>query len=173
WDSPWGPGRPGWHIECSVMSMRFLGPMLDFHSGGGDLVFPHHECEIAQSEPFTGRAPFVRCWLHAAMVEHECAKMSKSLGNLVMVRDLLKHWSPDALRLYLGRHHYRRSWSHDLDELARAEALATKLRSAATATSGRGPAFDGAGGEVEFRAAMNDDLDTPGALARLEALADE
>ena len=108
WDSPWGPGRPGWHIECSVMSTRFLGPTLDFHGGGGDLVFPHHECEIAQAEALTGRSPFVRAWLHTAMVEHEGAKMSKSLGNLVMVRDLLKHWSPDALRLYLGRHHYRR-----------------------------------------------------------------
>ncbi len=86
WDSPWGPGRPGWHIECSVMSTRFLGPTLDFHGGGGDLVFPHHECEIAQAEALTGRSPFVRAWLHTAMVEHEGAKMSKSLGNLVMVR---------------------------------------------------------------------------------------
>jgi L-cysteine:1D-myo-inositol 2-amino-2-deoxy-alpha-D-glucopyranoside ligase len=173
WDSPWGPGRPGWHIECSVMSTRFLGPTLDFHGGGGDLVFPHHECELAQSEALTGRSPFVRAWLHTAMVEHEGAKMSKSLGNLVMVRDLLKHWSPDALRLYLGRHHYRAGWSHDLDELAHAAQLAEKLRAAATVSGGDGNLLDLAGAEADFTAAMNDDLNTPSALGRLESLADD
>ena len=173
WDSPWGPGRPGWHIECSVMSTRFLGPALDFHSGGADLVFPHHECEIAQSEPLTGHSPFVRFWLHTAMVEHDGEKMSKSLGNLVMVRDLLKQWSADTLRLYLARHHYRRSWSHDAGDLAQADRLAQHVRAAATVSGGGGEALDGTGAEASFTAAMNDDLDTQSALVRLEGLADE
>jgi L-cysteine:1D-myo-inositol 2-amino-2-deoxy-alpha-D-glucopyranoside ligase len=172
WNSPWGPGRPGWHIECTVMSTRFLGPALDFHSGGGDLIFPHHECEIAQAEPLTGRTPFVRFWLHPAMVEYQGAKMSKSLGNLVMVRDLLRDWSPDAIRLYLGGHHYRQSWAHEPDELARAERLARKLRAAATAPRGRGERFDGAGAQAEFTAALDDDLDTRSAVGHLESLAE-
>jgi L-cysteine:1D-myo-inositol 2-amino-2-deoxy-alpha-D-glucopyranoside ligase len=174
WDSPWGPGRPGWHIECSVMSTRFLGPTLDLHGGGGDLVFPHHECEIAQAEAITGQAPFARCWLHPAMVEHDGAKMSKSLGNLVMIHDLLQHWTADAVRLYLAGHHYRRSWSHDPAELARADHLARILRRAVTAAGGNGvEALDGAGAEADFAAAMDDDLDTPAALSRLEGLADD
>ena len=107
------------------------------------------------------------------MVEHEGAKMSKSLGNLVMVRDLLKHWSPDALRLYLGRHHYRLGWSHDLDELAHAAQLAEKLRAAATVSGGDGEPLDVAGAEADFTAAMDDDLNTPAALGRLESLADD
>jgi L-cysteine:1D-myo-inositol 2-amino-2-deoxy-alpha-D-glucopyranoside ligase len=172
WPSPWGPGRPGWHIECSVMSTRYLGPTLDLHAGGADLIFPHHECEIAQSEPLTGRAPFVRCWLHTAMVEHEGAKMSKSLGNLIMVRDLLRRWSADALRLYLSQHHYRRRWSHDLDVLAQADQLAAKLRTAVTLTGGSGNSLNEAGAEAGFTAALNDDLNTPVALSRLEGLAD-
>jgi L-cysteine:1D-myo-inositol 2-amino-2-deoxy-alpha-D-glucopyranoside ligase len=111
WESPWGFGRPGWHIECSTMATHFLGETIDLHSGGSDLIFPHHECEIAQIEPLT-RQPFVRCWLHIGMVHHEGQKMSKSLGNLVMIRDLLSGWSADALRLYMGSHHYRQVWSH-------------------------------------------------------------
>jgi L-cysteine:1D-myo-inositol 2-amino-2-deoxy-alpha-D-glucopyranoside ligase len=171
WDSPWGPGRPGWHIECSVMSTRFLGPTLDLHGGGADLVFPHHECEIAQAEPITGQAPFARCWLHTAMVEHAGAKMSKSLGNLIMVRDLLGHWTADTVRLYLGGHHYRRSWSHDPGDLARADGLARLLRNAVTAAGGDGgEGLDVSGPEAHFTAAMNDDLDTPTALVRLEEL---
>ena len=172
WPSPWGPGRPGWHIECSVMSTRLLGPMLDLHAGGSDLVFPHHECEIAQSEPLTGQAPFVRCWLHTAMVEHDGAKMSKSVGNLVMVSDLLQHWPPDALRIYLGRHHYRRRWNHDLDRLAEAARVATKLRTAVGVAGGSGYTLDVSVAQGEFTIAMNDDLDTPAALSRLESLAD-
>src|SRR5258706_10644421 len=90
WPSPWGPGRPGWHIECSAMSMRYLGPKIDIHSGGADLIFPHHTCEIAQSEHYTGQKPFVRYWFHIAMVELAGEKMSKSLGNMIFVTDLLK-----------------------------------------------------------------------------------
>jgi L-cysteine:1D-myo-inositol 2-amino-2-deoxy-alpha-D-glucopyranoside ligase len=173
WESPWGPGRPGWHIECSAMAMKYLGETFDIHGGGQDLIFPHHECEIVQTEPITGRAPFVRCWLHVAMVEHDGAKMSKSLGNLVMARDLLQHWSADALRLYLGRHHYRRSWSHDAGELAEADRLARKLRAAVTEAGGSGDDLDASGAGTNFSAAMSDDLNTPLALARLEALADD
>jgi L-cysteine:1D-myo-inositol 2-amino-2-deoxy-alpha-D-glucopyranoside ligase len=173
WDSPWGPGRPGWHIECSVMSTRFLGPTLDVHGGGGDLVFPHHECEIAQAEPVTGCSPFARVWLHTAMVEHEGAKMSKSLGNLVMVRNLLKHWSPDALRLYLGQHYYRLKWNHDPDQLADAAQLAEKLRAAVTVSGGEGDPLHVAGAEADFTAAMDDDLSTPSALGTLASLADD
>ena len=107
WDSPWGPGRPGWHIECSAMATHLLGETIDIHCGGSDLVFPHHECEIAQSETVTGRQPFANFWVHVAMVGYEGEKMSKSLGNLVMVRELLTDYSPDAVRLYLAQHHYR------------------------------------------------------------------
>jgi L-cysteine:1D-myo-inositol 2-amino-2-deoxy-alpha-D-glucopyranoside ligase len=172
WESPWGPGRPGWHIECSVMSTHFLGTTIDFHSGGEDLIFPHHESEIAQAEPVTGHKPFVRMWLHTAMVEHDGAKMSKSLGNLVMVSDLLRRWSPDTVRLYLGKHHYRHPWCHNVDELAEADRLATKLRAAATLPGGDGDALDAGSAQVAFTAALNDDLNTSTALARLESLAD-
>src|SRR5262245_16100258 len=173
WPSPWGPGRPGWHIECSVMSTRALGPTVDLHGGGGDLVFPHHECEIAQAEPVTGHRPFVRSWVHTAMVEHRGAKMSKSLGNLVMIRDLLTDWSADTLRVYLGQQHYRRTWSHDPADIARADHRARILRDAATAPPGAGNGLDPADAAADFAAAMDDDLDTPAALARLEGLADD
>jgi L-cysteine:1D-myo-inositol 2-amino-2-deoxy-alpha-D-glucopyranoside ligase len=172
WDSPWGPGRPGWHIECSAMSTRFLGNTLDIHSGGGDLIFPHHECEIAQVEPVTGHV-FVRTWMHVAMVRHQGEKMSKSLGNLVMIRDLLKTWSPDAIRLYLGMHHYRDSWSFNEAELEQAGEVAQALHAAATVAGGAGPALDGEARRREFIACMESDLDTPGALSVLTGLAGE
>ena len=95
WESRWGPGRPGWHIECSALALRELGETIDLHGGGRDLVFPHHECETAQSESVTGR-PFVRHWLHVGLVGLDGEKMSKSLGNLVFVGDLLKEWEPDG-----------------------------------------------------------------------------
>ena len=173
WDSPWGPGRPGWHIECSTMSTMLLGETIDIHVGGSDLAFPHHECEIAQVEPITGKIPCVRFWMHIAMVHHEGEKMSKSLGNLIMMRDLLKTWSPDALRLYLGCHHYREIWSHEENVLERAEELARKLYSATTAAQGEKTAFDPESALDAFRRAMNQDLDTPSALGEMEKLADE
>ncbi len=111
WDSPWGPGRPGWHIECSTMAIKYLGKTVDIHGGGPDLCFPHHECEIAQVKPVLDHHPYVRYWMHTAMVGYQGEKMSKSLGNLVMVADLLYTYSPDALRLYLGSHHYREARS--------------------------------------------------------------
>lgn len=155
------------------MSTHFLGGTIDIHSGGSDLVFPHHECEIAQVEPLNQGQPFVRNWMHVAMVHHEGEKMSKSLGNLVMVRDLLKTCSADALRVYLAMHHYRETWSHDERELEQAGALATKMGQAAASQSGSGPRLDAGPQDRAFRAAMRNDLDTPQALTILSDLADE
>jgi L-cysteine:1D-myo-inositol 2-amino-2-deoxy-alpha-D-glucopyranoside ligase len=171
WDSPWGPGRPGWHIECSTMSTRLLGSTIDIHGDGGDLIFPHPECEIAQAEPVTYRRPFVRFWMHAAMVYHEGEKMSKSLGNLVMVRDLLKTWSPDAIRLYLASHYYRRVWSHDEAELRHAERIAGSLREAVKPIGGSGDPLDPSDAMATFVEAMNDDLAAMAAIPVLERLA--
>ncbi len=173
WDSPWGPGRPGWHIECSTMASRYLGNSVDIHGGGADLVFPHHESEIAQSEGATGKKPFVRFWLHTAMVRHAGEKMSKSLGNLVLVRDLLETWSPDALRLYLGLHHYRESWEHNAEGLKEAEDLAQKLAQASKARSGRGTSLEPAPGCAAFLDAMEHDLGTTAALLALRELTED
>ena len=173
WESPWGPGRPGWHIECSTMATEYLGDTVDIHGGGTDLVFPHHEGEIAQSECATHRL-FARFWFHTAMLRHEGEKMSKSTGNLVMARDLLARHSPDALRLYLTGHHYRDSWEHGQEELARAQETADRIRRAAE-ISGHGEASSVLDPEEEqrrFRERIADDLDTPGAIRSLEALAD-
>jgi len=173
WESPWGAGRPGWHIECSTLSGEHLGETVDVHAGGADLLFPHHECEIAQVEPITGTAePFVRNWMHVAMVRHEGEKMSKSLGNLVMVRDLLKEWSPDALRVYLSMHHYRETWSHDETQLARAQGIADLLKSAVQLEGAGGVDLDADSAENAFRAAMGEDLRSPEALQALVALAE-
>jgi len=170
WDSPWGPGRPGWHIECSTMSTKFLGESIDIHSGGGDLLFPHHSCEVAQIEPLTGK-PFVRFWMHAAMVRHEGEKMSKSLGNLVWARELLQHYSPDALRLYLASHHYSIEWSHDPGLLDWAAVAAKRALSAAVAHSGSGAVFDPDAWELDFVAALSDNLNAPRAISVLDDLA--
>lgn len=173
WESPWGPGRPGWHIECSTLISRYLGENIDVHSGGSDLIFPHHECEIAQVEPVSGRPPFVRCWMHVAMVRHEGEKMSKSLGNLVMVRDLLRSWSPDTLRLYLAGHHYRQPWSHSEEELKSAALIAEKLTAAVNAEGGSGHALENESFEAEFIRAMEEDLDTPAAIQVMHRMAGE
>jgi len=172
WDSPWGPGRPGWHIECSTMASKFLGGSVDIHGGGADLAFPHHECEIAQAEISTGTEPFVRFWLHTAMVYHQGEKMSKSLGNLVMISDLLQNWSADSIRLYLAGHHYRHPWSHDPEELKDATELSRKINEAVTAVSQPGAML---GTEEEgdaFICSLDDDLDTPSAVKSLAKLAD-
>lgn len=169
WASPWGPGRPGWHIECSTMSTRFLGETIDIHSGGGDLIFPHHCCEIAQIEPLTQK-PFVRFWMHAAMVRHEGEKMSKSLGNLVWARDLLKTYSADAIRLYLASHHYEIEWSHDAGLLDWAALVSDRIMEAAEAVSGEGETFDATDFVAGFRQAMDENLNTPKALGILDEL---
>lgn len=173
WDSPWGPGRPGWHIECSTMSTCLLDDTVDIHMGGEDLIFPHHESEIAQVEPASGKKPFVKYWLHVAMVHHEGEKMSKSLGNLVMARDLLDTWPADALRLYLAFHHYREAWSYDQNRLEAAAQLAHKLKTAANAESGSSGVYNPKPPRHAFLEAMDDDLDTPGAISALSAMATE
>lgn len=156
WDSSWGRGRPGWHIECSTMSTRLLGNTIDLHSGGSDLLFPHHECEIAQVEGATGQQPFVRYWFHTAMVEHEGEKMSKSLGNLVMARDLLKEYTADALRLYMASHHYRQPWRYAADQLAQAQQLAARWLAAVTVVGGMGTPVNPAAQADRFRMALAD-----------------
>jgi cysteinyl-tRNA synthetase len=155
------------------MSTHFLGETIDIHSGGHDLLFPHHECEIAQVEAVTGERPFVRYWLHTGMVEHEGEKMSKSLGNLVMVRDLLQDYSADALRLYLAQHHYRQPWAHDEMELEKAVQCAEKLAVAMTAVNSGHKLINVNPVQSQFQAALNHDLDTNLALASLLNLADE
>jgi L-cysteine:1D-myo-inositol 2-amino-2-deoxy-alpha-D-glucopyranoside ligase len=167
WRAPFGVGRPGWHIECSAMSMQELGPTLDLHGGGTDLIFPHHECEVAQSEALTGK-PFVRHWLHSAMVAYEGEKMSKSLGNLVFISDLLKVADPRAIRLALMHHHYRSGFEwHDTD-IQDGNALLHRLVAAAQRTTGPDPTPYA----QRVRAAIDQDLDAPRALEALGELAD-
>jgi L-cysteine:1D-myo-inositol 2-amino-2-deoxy-alpha-D-glucopyranoside ligase len=160
WPSRWGAGRPGWHIECSALAMRELGDTIDLHGGGRDLIFPHHECESAQSESVTGTT-FCRHWFHVGMVGLGGTKMSKSLGNLVFVGDLLKEWEPMAVRLVLLGHHYRSDWDWDDAELPRAAERLDRWRAAGA----------GAGGLDEVRRRLDDDLDAPGALAALDEAA--
>ena len=173
WPSPWGSGRPGWHIECSSMATRFLGKVVDIHGGGADLCFPHHECEIAQAEPISRTQPFVRYWFHTAMVRYQGEKMSKSLGNLVMIRDLLKLYTPDALRLYLGNHHYRDEWTYDEKDLQKAQKWANQLREAVTVTGGDGQPLNPDTAWGSFTHDMDNDLDTPGAVQTMRSLADD
>ena len=174
WESPWGKGRPGWHIECSTMSSKYLGKMIDIHGGGADLLFPHHECEIAQAEKSTAARPFSRFWMHTAMVEYEGEKMSKSLGNLVWVRELLEAgWTADAIRVCMAGHHYRGNWEYVAADLEQAAEKAERLRQAVMASGGGGDELDGSAAETSFTRAMDNDLDTPAALAALVGLADE
>jgi len=163
WDSPWGVGRPGWHIECSAMALEYLGPQVDVHGGGADLIFPHHESEIAQSESVTGIRPFARIWVHVGMLRYQGEKMSKSLGNLVLIRDLLPRYGADSIRVLLLRHHYREAWEYSEDQLDDAAAW-TKRMQAAAGRAGRG-SNDSA---LAVRTALEDDLDTPRALRVLE-----
>ena len=171
WDSPWGPGRPGWHIECSTMASQYIGQTVDLHAGGEDLVFPHHESEIAQTESLTGQ-PFASHWLHIAPVRHLGEKMSKSLGNLVMVRDLLDRWSSDAIRVYLAGHHYRESWTYDSESLHNASRDAETISAAAALVGAAGEPFLADDLVAEFAEALEQDLDTPAAVAALRGLAE-
>ncbi len=162
WESRWGPGRPGWHIECSALARRELGDSIDLHGGGRDLVFPHHECEVAQCESVT-HTRFVRHWLHVGLVGLGGTKMSKSLGNLVFVSDLLKDHEPMAVRLALLDHHYRFDWEWEGRDLAGAEARLVRWRAAPTGDTDEALAA--------VRRCLDDDLDTPAALAALDGLA--
>ncbi len=174
WDSPWGPGRPGWHIECSAMALRYLGDQIDLHGGGMDLIFPHHENEIAQSESFHGKTPFVRHWMHNAMMQLGDEKMSKSLGILVTVREALERYGADALRIFILGGHYRSPLHYSEEGLAAARRGAERLRLAVTAPLPPGDGdLDAAAGRERFIAALDDDLGAPQALAVLFDLARE
>jgi L-cysteine:1D-myo-inositol 2-amino-2-deoxy-alpha-D-glucopyranoside ligase len=172
WPSPWGPGRPGWHIECSSMAIKYLGSRIDIHGGGSDLVFPHHTCEIAQSENATGERPFVSIWMHCAMVGLDGEKMSKSLGNLILARDLLNRYSADAIRVMILSHHYRTPWEYSEREMQEKAAFTERLRLGDVV--GRAEETDEIAAKAEqgFIAAMEDDLDTPRALNVLARLAE-
>ena len=184
WDSPWGPGRPGWHIECTAMSLRYLDYPLDIHGGGQDLIFPHHENEIAQSEAYTGAAPFARYWVHNGLLQLGADKMSKSLGNLVSVEEALENYSADALRAYLLSSHYRSPLQYGDEGAAAMERSLARfhhaLRPGPAENSGDSDsggdtpaALDAAPFRARFIAAMDDDLNTPQALAALFDLARE
>jgi L-cysteine:1D-myo-inositol 2-amino-2-deoxy-alpha-D-glucopyranoside ligase len=166
WPTPWGAGRPGWHIECSVMASEHLGSTVDIHGGGSDLIFPHHEAEVLQSESLTGQSPFARVWLHVAMVGLDGTKMSKSLGNLVFLGDLLDRHDPAAVRYMLLAHHYRTPWDYHAAEMDAADA-------AVKAWDGAAEGSPAAVGQLvqQVGARLDDDLDTPGALALIDEAA--
>ena len=174
WETPWGPGRPGWHIECSAMSTKYLGPQVDIHGGGSDLIFPHHECEIAQTEPITGVEPFVRYWAHVGMVGYQGEKMSKSLGNLVKASDVLETYTADAFRLYLLSHPYRFAWEYYDRELTDIwVGVASTIAQASTiASSGEPAAIDSDAFRARFTGALDNDLDTASAITVLREFAD-
>ena len=176
WDSPWGPGRPGWHIECSVMSRHYLGPTIDIHGGGQDLIFPHHENEIAQSEAFEGGdAPFSQFWLHNGLLQLDKEKMSKSLGNLVTVKETLERFEPDSIRLFVLQSHYRSPLGYSEESLQGAVRAAVRLRQAVNVTGQdkAGDSLDPSPYRDRFKAAMDDDFNTPQAVAALFDLARE
>ncbi len=180
WDSPWGPGRPGWHIECSAMSLHHLGDQIDIHGGGQDLIFPHHENEIAQSEAYTGKQPFVRYWLHNGLLMVGDTKMAKSEGNFVTIDDFLREHEPDVLRMMVLQSHYRRPLNFSDATVHQARASLERLR------GGMRPAFPQAPGvdapqahalrqeaqqaRAAFQEAMDDDFNTPNALSALFTL---
>lgn len=171
WDSPWGAGRPGWHIECSTIATRYLGPQLDIHGGGTDLIFPHHACEIAQAEPATGVVPFVRAWMHVGLVTMGGIKMSKSLGNMVFVQQVLDKHSADALRLSLLNQPYRGEYEFAWADVEAAEAQLAAIRQALDLPTGRGAVLDEALYRGQFQDVLNADFDTPAACRVLRELA--
>ncbi len=166
WDSPWGPGRPGWHIECSVMAERYLGFGFDIHGGGADLIFPHHENEIAQSEAAAGAAPFARYWLHNGLLTLSGEKMAKSTGKLVGLLDVLAAHPPLAVRLFYLRKRYREPFDYSEDAVVDAAAQLERLRAFRRRAGGDGGEPDPATVE-RFRAAMDDDFNTAEALGAL------
>ena len=171
WPSPWGPGRPGWHIECSTIATQYLGPQIDIHGGGADLIFPHHAAEIAQAEPANDCSPFVRCWMHVGMVHLDGEKMSKSLGNMVFVDEVLQEHSADALRLAILGYHYRNEYTYSETDVIGHEDLAARLRDALAAGGANpGTALDVKEHRDRFLAALDDDFDTPAAIAVLSVL---
>lgn len=186
WDSPWGKGRPGWHIECSAMSNKYLGASFDFHGGGSDLIFPHHENEIAQSEGATDVHPFVKYWLHNGFITVDEEKMSKSLGNFFMVVDILKEFDPEVLRYFILSTHYRSPLDFSDERLHEAERSLNRLRTAKANLAELGKTIYGGtniGSEgifkrlnqyrEEFMEAMRDDFNTSLAISVMFNLAKE
>jgi cysteinyl-tRNA synthetase len=184
-ESPWGRGRPGWHIECSAMSMKYLGERYEIHGGGKDLVFPHHENEIAQSEAATGKKPFVKYWLHTGLLNLRGEKMSKSLGNFITVKDLLKEWDPDVFRMAIVSAHYTNPIEFDAEVLRQAEKNLTRIRKGIEELEGKiaSPVINetnhsrdiGYGSQIEeiekrFVEAMDNDFNTPQALVAFQDL---
>lgn len=170
WPSPWGLGRPGWHIECTAMSVKYLGETFDIHGGGADLTFPHHESSLVQSEAATGKQ-FVRYWMHCSMVLCDGEKMSKSLGNMVFIADLKKKYSSNTIRIYLLSHHYRSALDYSEKNIREAQKRAELFKKVWLAQSEPGERLDVSGHETKFYQAMNDDFNTPEAVAILESLA--
>ena len=175
WESPWGIGRPGWHIECSAMSMKYLGETMDIHGGGLDLIFPHHENEIAQSEAYTGKT-FVRYWIHNGFVMVNKEKMSKSLGNFFTIKDILKEFSPDVLRLFLISTHYRSPIDFSFERLKEAERSLSRLLNfiesrkiieELSTSEEKGEELSIESFRLEFESAMDDDFNTAKALGVL------
>ena len=172
WESPWGQGRPGWHIECSAMAIHYLGEQIDIHGGGSDLIFPHHENEIAQSEAYTGKEPFARYWLHNGMLQLRGEKMSKSVGNLVTIEDFLTGHEADVLRLVILSSHYGKPLGYDDEVVAEAERALRRLRGGLRPPVGdltAGEAAEALKAQVAaaregFLSAMDDDFNTAGAL---------
>jgi cysteinyl-tRNA synthetase len=174
WDSPWGKGRPGWHIECSAMSIKFLGEQIDIHGGGQDVVFPHHENEIAQSESFTGKKPFVKYWLHNGLLQMGAEKMSKSLGNLITIRDALQKYTSDGLRIFILSSYYRSPLTYTPEALEAAQSGAERLLRVASRNEPaevKGKSLDAKPYYEKFVAAMDDDFNTSQAVATLFDLA--
>lgn len=192
WDSPWSKGRPGWHIECSTMIHEVLGETIDVHWGGRDLIFPHHENEIAQSEAYTGRQPFVRLWMHVGLMQTGSEKMAHSLGNFVTIHDMIDAFGADVLRMYLVSEHYRTPVTFTTELVGRAGERLKRLKAAERnlrylaeqcaqrpeqeATFATGKLVDALTEQADqaersFHEAMDDDLNTPRAIAALEALA--
>jgi cysteinyl-tRNA synthetase len=174
WDSPWGKGRPGWHIECSAMSYRHLGAQIDIHGGGLDLVFPHHENEIAQTEAFTGEVPFSRFWVHNGLLQLGEQKMSKSLGNLINMREAIDRYGGDAIRVFVLSSGYRSPLTYSEEALAAGKTGAERLRNAVeTPDTGTSDPLDASPFRERFIAAMDDDLNTAQAIGGLFDLARE
>ena len=174
WQSPWGQGRPGWHTECSAMSLKHLGDTLDIHGGGQDLVFPHHENEIAQSESFTGVTPFVKYWLHNGLVQLGEDKMSKSASNLITIRETMEKYSADAIRIFVLSSYYRSPLTYSEETIEAAEGGVERLLRVVSRddpTGGKGEALDAEPYRIQFIEAMDDDFNTAQALGVLFDLA--
>ena len=171
WDSPWGQGRPGWHIECTAMSLTYLNNRVDIHGGGQDLVFPHHENEIAQSESYTGVEPFARYWMHNGTLGYGQEKMSKSLGNVFSIAEALEEFSPDALRMFFLSSHYRTPLVFSNESVKGQQRAMERLKSALESPSGEGTVLDTKTYQNRFKSAMDEDFNTPIAMSVIFDLA--